>query len=159
MCFEKCSVSWDCRVTKHWQNIFEPTLEYRSLYNVRHLGNVFYRCLGFQCKYLTTCAGLPAQNAEQMLQLIVRRATKNTIGYWMHLDGLIKQSMKKNNKKQIVAAFDECLLSFRLDLHKLVPTTVTTAASPGAETAAVSYSVLPLKTAACKRCCMSLKYR
>lgn len=59
----------------------------------------------------------------------------------MHLDGLIKQN-KKTRKKQIVAACDECFLSLRLNLHKLVPTAMTTKASPGAETAAVSYSVL-----------------
>lgn len=107
------------------------------------MGNVFYRCLGFQCKYLATCVGLPAENAEQMVQPRMRRSTENTIGYEMHLDGLMKQNKKKKEgeKKTIVTACDERFLSFRLNLHKLVPTTVTTKASPGAETAAVSYSV------------------
>lgn len=36
------------------------TFEYRLPHNVRHLGNVFYKCLGFQRKYLATCADLSA---------------------------------------------------------------------------------------------------
>lgn len=36
------------------------TFENRLPHNVRHLGNVFYRCLRFQRKYLATCADLSA---------------------------------------------------------------------------------------------------
>lgn len=140
MCFLKCHVSRDCKVTKHWQHIFEQTSEYRSLYNVRHLGKVFYRCLGFQCKYLTTCAGLSAENAEQMLQPRVRRSTHNHD--WLINAFRWSHEAKQEKKKQIAAACDECFLSFRPNLHKLVPTTMTTKASPGAETAAVGDSVL-----------------
>lgn len=48
---------------------------------------------------------------------------------------------KKTHKKRIVAACDKCFLSFRLNLHKLVPTTTTKGAARSSHST-VSYSVL-----------------